>query len=186
MPREERRIAIATAALGILRTKGPGATTREIAEAAGVAEGTLFGAYASKEELVATALRQAFDPAPLIARLDGVDATLPLRERLVSAVTIVQERYLEVFELLHAMGMVHPPDHGWEDGDRRSWQEAVIERLERLVRPDADDLRVSCEEVVHLLRLLTFAGSHHILTRGELLTPDTIVDVLLDGTRRAT
>lgn len=207
LPPDQRRAAIVTAALSILRVKGPSATTREIADAAGIAEGTLFRAFATKEDLICAAMEQAFEPTPLLDALAGIEVDQPLRERLVAAVTIIQTRYLEVFELLHAMGLVHPPDHNHgddtHDTDKRGddehghrgghhghggtgWQDQVIERLVALVAPDVDQLRVPAAELIEVVRLLTFSGSHPILTRGSVLAPATIVDVLLDGTRKAT
>lgn len=204
LPPDERRAAIVTAALSILRVKGPSATTREIADAAGIAEGTLFRAFATKEELICAAMEQAFEPTPLLDALAEIEVDQPLRQRLVAAVTIIQTRYLEVFELLHAMGLVHPPDrhHHGDDarGDRQhghsthdhhkhdgsGWQDQVIAHLVTLVAPDADQLRVPPAELIEVVRLLTFAGSHPILTRGSVLAPATIVDVLLDGTRKVT
>lgn len=196
LPRDQRRAAIVTAALGVLRVKGPSATTREIADAAGIAEGTLFRAFATKEDLICAAMEQAFEPTPLLESLAGVDPDRPLRERLVAAVTVIQTRYLEVFELLHAMGLVHPPDHHkhhqhkhGHDPDKHDhgtgWQQQVIDQLVTLVAPDAAQLRVTAEQLIEVVRLLTFAGSHPILTRGAVLAPDMIVDVLLDGTRKA-
>lgn len=209
LPPDQRRAAIVTAALSILRVKGPSATTREIADAAGIAEGTLFRAFATKEDLICAAMEEAFEPTPLLDALVGIEVDQPLRERLVAAVTVIQTRYLEVFELLHAMGLVHPPDqhhHGDDElGDDEhgpskrghrthdhhrhggsGWQDQVIAHLVTLVAPDVDQLRVPPDELIEVVRLLTFAGSHPILTRGSVLAPDTIVDVLLDGTRKVT
>lgn len=187
LPPDQRRATIVTAALGILRVKGPSATTREIADAAGIAEGTLFRAFANKEELIGAAMEQAFEPTPLLEALAGIEPDQPLRERLVAAVTIIQTRYLEVFELLHAMGLVHPPDHHKHDKHDHGtgWQQQVIDQLVTLVAPDAEQLRLPPAQLIEVVRLLTFAGSHPILTRGSVLSPDTIVDVLLDGTRKA-
>ncbi|USQ76699.1 TetR/AcrR family transcriptional regulator [Ornithinimicrobium cryptoxanthini] len=191
LPPDQRRAVIVTAALGILRVKGPSATTREIADAAGIAEGTLFRAFATKEDLIGAALEQAFEPTPLIEALAAIEPDQLLRERLVAAVTIIQTRYLEVFELLHAMGLVHPPDHDRRSHDTHKhdrgsgWQQQVIDQLVALVAPDAEQLRVPPAQLIEVVRLLTFAGSHPILTRGSVLAPDIIVDVLLDGTRKA-
>lgn len=178
LPRDERRAAIASAALGILRDRGQSATTREIAQAAGVAEGTLFRAFDSKDELVSVALRLAFDPGPLMCAVERIDAGLPLRDRLVEAVGLLQDRYVEVLGLMQAMGLLHPPE-------RSGWPGAVLDALEALVEPDAAQLRVSPQETVRLLGLLAFAGTHHVLTQGDTLTPETIVDVVLDGVRKA-
>ena len=49
------------------------------------------------------------------------------------------------------------------------------------VEPDADRLRCTPAELVHLLRLLTFSGTHPHLSDGRLLTPEQIVALVLDG-----
>lgn len=187
LPPDERRATILAAALTVLRDKGEAATTREIAEAAGVAEGTLFRVFRTKEDLVCAVMADAFDPAPLIAGLRRVDAGLPLRERLVAAVEVIQARYLEVFGLMHSMRLVHPPEHrpgAPHDAHGLSWRRQVEDELVTLVAADADQLRVPVQTLVDLLGLMTFAGSHPVLTQGRILTPDTIIEVLLDGTRK--
>ena len=45
----------------------------------------------------------------------------------------------------------------------------------------ADD-QLSIDEVIRVLRLLTFSGSHPHITDQQLMTPDQIVDVVLHGT----
>ncbi|MCK0114329.1 TetR/AcrR family transcriptional regulator [Ornithinimicrobium sp. F0845] len=187
LPPDERRATIVAAALGILRTKGEAATTREIAEAAGVAEGTLFRVFRTKEDLVCTAMAHAFDPAPMLAGLRQVDAGLPLRERLVTAVEVIQARYRELFDLMHSMRLVHPPEHrpgASHDAHGAAWRRQVEDELIALVEPDADQLRVPVAELVDLVGLLSFAGSHPVLTQGRILSADTIIEVLLDGTRK--
>jgi AcrR family transcriptional regulator len=186
LPPQERRRQLETAALRVLRVRGTAATTKEIAQAAGVAEGTLFRAFGCKDDLVAAALRRGFDPRPLLATLDGIDLDQPLRDRLVGAVTAIQERLVDVFDLMAAVGMIEPPDHHHHEhhGSDGSWQRQVLDRLIEIVEPDAETLRVSPSELVRLLRLLTFSGSHRQIGDGELLGPELIVDALLDGTRR--
>ncbi|HEV7760274.1 MAG TPA: helix-turn-helix domain-containing protein, partial [Acidimicrobiales bacterium] len=61
MPPDERRAAIACAALPLLLERGLAVTTRQIAEAAGVAEGTIFGVFPDKASLILAALGTAFD-----------------------------------------------------------------------------------------------------------------------------
>ena len=51
-----------------------------------------------------------------------------------------------------------------------------------MIEPDADRFRVPPEEVVRLLRLLTFSGSHPHISEQRPLKPDDIVDVVLHGT----
>ena len=51
-----------------------------------------------------------------------------------------------------------------------------------LVEPDADRLTLHARgQLVHMLRLLTFSGTHPHISDGRTLTPEQIVDTLLDG-----
>ncbi len=60
-------------------------------------------------------------------------------------------------------------------------REDVDGRLMQLLMPDADRLTMPPEQLMHVLRLLTFSASHHEIADGRLLTPAQIVDVVLDG-----
>lgn len=177
----DRRDALVDATLPLLYQHGRAVTTRLIAEAAGVAEGTIFRAFSSKEELIDAALARAFEPGDVLRRLDEIDPGLPLRERMVAMTAILQQRFCAIFGLMRATGLVAPPpalrDH---PGLQHSLGE-VRERMLALIEPDADLLRLPPEQVLHVWRLLTFAGSHAEIADGDLLTPDQIVDIVLHG-----
>jgi AcrR family transcriptional regulator len=180
MSPDQRRDALVQATLPLLHEHGRAVTTRQIAEAAGVAEGTIFRVFPSKDELVDAAIRQAFVPGRFIHDLDeGVDPDAPLRERLVQMVTLLQRRFTEIFGLMRAVGMVAPPDHDSEAHLRARAE--INERLMKLLARDADRLTIPPEELMHVLRLLTFSASHHEIADGRLLTPAQIVDIVLDG-----
>ena len=83
MAPDERRADLVDVTLRLLRVHGRDVTTRQIAEAAGIAEGTVFRAFPTKEELVDAAVARAFEPGDLVARIEEIDPDLPLRERLV-------------------------------------------------------------------------------------------------------
>ncbi len=186
LPPEERRAALVAATIPLLREKGSAVSTRDIARAAGVAEGTIFRVFESKDDLVHEALRSAFDPGPLVARLEGVDRGLPLRDRLVAAVRALQDHLVEIFDLMTVTGLLQPPADVLErhHDPARDRHERVGHVLVDLLGPDAGGLRVPPEELFRLLRLLTFSGSHREIAEGHLLTPEEIVDVVLDGTRK--
>ena len=56
MPVDERRAAIARATLPLIAAHGHEVTTRQIADAAGVAEGTLFRVFDDKEAMIDAAV----------------------------------------------------------------------------------------------------------------------------------
>lgn len=185
LPAEERRAALIAATLPLLSQNGTRVTTKQIAEAAGVAEGTIFRVFQDKDELIRAALTAAFDPAPTIAELDRIDTDLPLRVRLMAITSVLQRRLLAVFNLMIAVGMTAPPEE--VEARRRAAKPAhagVIKRIAELLEPDRDRFRVPVAEVVRVLRLLTFAGSHPMITDGSLLTAEEITDVLLHGVAR--
>jgi AcrR family transcriptional regulator len=172
LPPDERRAAIIEATLPLLATHGGRVTTREIAEAAGIAEGTIFRVFPDKETLIEAAIDSAFDQAPVEAALHEIDRSLPLEDRLAAAVAILERRFVSVWQLMTAVGVTRAPE-------KRVPPSLVA--LTALFEPDRDRLRVDPEEAARLLRALTLAGTHPALVAGEALSTDQIVSVLLDG-----
>jgi len=109
LPPQERREALINATLPLVLWHGPGVTTRQIAEAADVAEGTIFRVFDDKEALIRAVVERAMDPSGTLRDLDGIDRGLPLRAKLETAVTIMQSRLQGVFALIDALGWQGPP-----------------------------------------------------------------------------
>lgn len=184
LPPDERRALLVDATLALVREHGRNVSTRQIAQAASVAEGTIFRVFTSKDELVDAAVAHAFDPAPLATELARVDRTLPLRERLVLVVGVLQRHLSGVFHLLDALGMPRPPHEqecGPDDPPRHG---AALAVAATLLESDREELRVEPAEAVRLLRLLVFACTHPAITDHRPLSPDEIVSLLLDGIGR--
>jgi AcrR family transcriptional regulator len=181
MAPDERREHLVDATLTLLRVHGRAVTSRQIAEEAGVAEGTIFRVFDSKDELVAAAISRAFEPGDVVARIEEIDPDLPLRDRLVTLVAILQQRFRATFVLMQKVGLVGPPRHEHDGPEAVAWRARLESLLVGVVAGDADRLRVPVDEFVHVLRLLTFAGSHQMIADGRLLTPEQVVDTVLLG-----
>jgi AcrR family transcriptional regulator len=177
LPAPERRRHIVETPLPLLLEHGTDLTTRQIADAAGIAEGTIFRAFPDKESVIDAVLEAAFDPAPFEAALDGIDRATPLEQRLELAVDLLQQRVERLGELMTAAGRVGPPTAP----DRRP--PTSLGALERVIAPDADRLRFDPAVCARLLRGLTFAGTHPAFATAGPESPASIVDLLLDGVR---
>jgi AcrR family transcriptional regulator len=184
LPPDERRAALIAATLPLVSKHGTKVTSRQIAEAAGVAEGTIFRVFPDKEALIRAAVQAALDPAPMLDELAGIDVALPLRQRLTEIAGVLQRRLISVINLLSAVGRPSPPPSVEEHRAHvRPTNEKIHAAVTRILEPDREQFRCSVSEVARLLGLLTFSGSHSMITDGDPLTPETIVSVLLDGVR---
>ncbi len=185
MSPDQRRDAIVAAARPLLIEHGHACTTRLIAEAAGIAEGTVFRVFASKDEIIEAVLQRELDQGPFLAAVRAIDPGLRLEDRLVAAVRLLQHRFRSIALLLSALGMSRPPkplgDHSTHLAHRQAGEQALVD----LIGSDADRFRVPVEQAVLMLRLLTFSGTHPHLNESRPLGPEQIVDVVLHGTLKS-
>jgi AcrR family transcriptional regulator len=178
LPADERRAALVAATVPLVRMHGRNVTTRQIADASGVAEGTIFRVFADKDSLVQAAIDAAMDCAPMLAELADVDALQPLRPRLIAATTILQRWLVDMFRLVISLRMYGPVT---DDQTRRDNDEKIHTIVRGLLESDRAAFRCPITEVTKTLRLIMFAGSHPLLNEGTPLTPEEIVTLLLDG-----
>lgn len=182
MSPDRRREAIIAATIPLIRRYGLNVSTSQIADAAGIAEGTIFRVFDDKATLVRQTIEAALHPGDVERQLAAIGRSLPLRERIIAAAEILQVRLTSVFELLTAVGMTRPP--GDDDCHHRPPHHAgIMVELARLFELDRDQLRCPPPEAARLLRVITFAGSHPGINDGHPLNPIQIVDLVLDGIR---
>jgi AcrR family transcriptional regulator len=184
LPPDERRAMLIAATVPLLARHGTQVTTRQIARAAGVAEGTIFRVFADKDELVGEAITQSLDPTAILAQLREVDPGLPLRRRLVVMTTILQRRLIDIFNLMISLRSHVRHQGAGPAPQARPTGDPILDEVVRLLQPDRDQFRCPVTEVARLLRLVMVSGSHPLIAEGHLLTPDEITTLVLDGVRR--
>ncbi len=185
LPPSERRAALVAATLPLLLAHGRAITTRQIAEAAGIAEGTIFRVFPDIESLIRATIDAAYDHAQVAAELQAIADVSPLEVRLVQAVRILQKRLTSVWQLMSTSGMPQPATFLATHDARRDRPDVAA--LVALFEPDQSQLRRSPVAAAQLLRGITLAGTHPALTvHGHPLAPEEIVSLLLDGMRSRT
>ena len=178
LPPEQRRAAIAEATLALLLELGPSVTTRQIAEAAGIAEGTIFRVFDDKDAVLRAAVDLAFDTSPTERAIAAIDRRQPFEDQLVEAVEMIQGRMHSIWRLVHAVGEAF----ALQDREHRPPPDLLA--LADLFEPAADRLRSDPASAARQLRALTLAMSHPALYADEPMSPSEIVSLLLDGIRK--
>ena len=193
MAPDERRRAILDAVVPLLLAHGDDLTTRQIAEAAGIAEGTIFRVFPDKPSLLLAAAEEVVNPADGPLALDEALAGLDsLRERVrVTTERMVarSEQVMVVMMALRRIWMSQPPDEHarHHEADPRQMFAAANDRLQEMLTgvfaPHRDELTVDPATAARLLRTLVLGSRHPGATTPDRLTPDQITDALLDGVR---
>ena len=149
---EERRASIVRATLPLLLERGPGVTTKQIAEAAGIAEGTIFRVFPDKDAVLQAAIDLAFDTTAAEEALAAIDRNLPFEDQLVEAVEIMQRRLCDIWRLVSTVG---------EDAvlaGRERTPPADLVALTDLFKPERKQLRHPPADAARVARL--DAGGH--------------------------
>jgi AcrR family transcriptional regulator len=180
MAPEDRRAALIAATIPLLHAHGLDVSTRQIAQAAGVAEGTIFGVFPDKRSLLTAAIIHAFDPAPTLAAIAAIDPGDNLRTRLSAAVTLIMRRFAGNARLMTAARLAH--HSGDPDGVSRMnrAREQLLAALTALVEPDAALLRRAPAEVARLVLLFCGANTYGPFADSRF-DGDELVSLLFDG-----
>jgi AcrR family transcriptional regulator len=172
LPPEERRSAIVAATVPLLLEFGDRVTSRQIAEAAEIAEGTIFRAFADKDEIITAVIEAALDPAPLEAALRNIPAGLPFERSLVAAVVLIQQRVIDVWRLMSSVGT------RFHELARRPMVDS--DALVRLFAAHRHEITVEPIRAARFLRALILSATHPMLA-GEPGSPEELVHLFLHG-----
>ena len=172
LPADERRSMIVQATLPLLLENGEMVTTRQIADAAGIAEGTIFRVFADKDAVIAAVIDAALDNEPLERALAGIDLSIAFEPAVVAAIEILQQRVVDVWRLVSSIGT------RFHDHAKRPMADS--DALVTLFDEHRDKLSVEPIAAARLLRAFTLSATHPMLV-GEPMSPPEIVKLFLHG-----
>jgi|UPI0008329832 AcrR family transcriptional regulator len=205
MSREDRRAMIVRSVLPLVAEYGRDLTSRQIARAAGIGEGTIFRVFTDKEELFGACVAEAVRIDGVLAALDDIPLDLPIADRLAEAAASLDAQFERVGAVLTALARprgrpgaapsadADPDADPGEDcgGDpaddgRRQAFGALHDAVVRLLEPDRDALRLPPERVATLFMTLVTGragGPTGPLPSAPLDSAD-LIDTLLNGVLR--
>jgi AcrR family transcriptional regulator len=180
----DRRQAIVEAVIPLLFKQGASVTTRQMAEAAGVAEGTIFKVFPDKYALIHEAVKVVSDPATALRDLAAIDLGSPFEDQLRLSAAILLRRLEDVVALMAVLRTMPSSDATPQVGLPPFLAEAnaaIVASLTTIFESHRDILRLPPRRAAVMFRGLLFAAGHLAATVGERLTVDEIVSVIHSG-----
>lgn len=160
----------------LLVERGGGVTTRELAQAAGVSEGTLFKVFGDKDALIRAVVEAAIDQEPFERAVAEIDSSQPFRSQLIDATTLIQRRVVGIWKLVSRL------DHDRHLGPKhRPLPDSAA--LAALIAAADGAVTESPADAARLLRAITLSLTHPMMT-SEPRSAEAIVDIFLDGVGR--
>jgi AcrR family transcriptional regulator len=166
---------IVDATLPLLLQHGESVKTQEIAEAAGIAEGTIFTVFTSKDALIEATVERALDPEPVEQAIAAIDDSLGLECSVVQVVALLQQRVVDGWLLLSSVG------RRYVGQTRRSSFESAA--LTALFKAHRAELGVTPDLAARLLRAITVGMTHPMMTSAPA-APAEIAHHFLHGVMR--
>lgn len=163
----------------LIVAQGGNVSTKAIAEAAGIAEGTIFRVFPTKEAIIDAIFEDAFDHESRRHEIAAIDLNADLETRLVALATILQRRIRRIQDLLAAVGLRRLKSmHKRKNGKRH---DPNLTGITAIIEPDRDRLRVPPQEAARLLFAIVMAMTNPMMGGRSDIDPKEIVALLLNG-----
>ncbi len=189
MTPDERRRAIVEAVVPLILESGAMPTTREIAQAAGVAEGTIFRVFDDKTTLLWAVAEHVLAPPPGVDPAGSLAGDPDLLKVLTGVVERLQGNMRRVGTILmvlrHQMAS-HAHDK-MPDGPPAFIVEAnqrLLDRLTLVFERYAHQLTVEPRTAALALRSLVFGAHHPGMAEEPPLSPPQVAALVLYGVAR--
>jgi AcrR family transcriptional regulator len=181
MSPEQRRRAIVEAVIPLIIENHSVPSTAAMAEAAQVAEGTIFSVFPDKSTLLHEVVRHSIDPEPICEQLRGVHEKAPFQIQLAELARILLERIDRMITLFHVLRGMPGPGHDGQGDARRAMNdsnETITRTLTTIFEGHKDELVLAPDRAAIAFRGLVFASGHPAFSVGQSLTVDEIVSIV--------
>jgi AcrR family transcriptional regulator len=172
---EDRRNAILDAVIPLLKERGQDVSTRHMAEAARVAEGTLFRAFGDKESIITAAVARYFDPEPFRDALRHIDPEDPPADKVRQVFEILRERFAGIVGFSTALGLDPRAKSRTPTPEHQAW----MRLLPTIFRPG----ELTCDPVTlgFYLRLVAFGTAIPPFYEVHPFETDEVMDLVIHG-----
>lgn len=186
MTPDERRRTIVEAVVPLILESGAMPTTREIAHAAGVAEGTIFRVFDDKTALLWAVAEHVLTPPPGVDPAGALAGDPDLEKVLTDVVERLQGNMRRVGTILMVLRqqMASQPHDKTPHGPPAFIVEAnqrLLERLTLVFERYADRLSVEPHTAALALRSLVFGAHHPGMTEEPPLSAGQVAALVLHG-----
>jgi AcrR family transcriptional regulator len=184
LPPDDRRREIVEAVIPLLLEKGAVLSTREIADAASIAEGTVFSVFPDKASVIIEAVKATVDPESTREALGDIPTDVRLEGQLEMAASLLMDRGERIGVLIGVLRTMEPSGVGKPAGAHRFISEshtAILAALAELFERHASSIKVDPGRAAVVFWGLVFANAHALVTADEKLRAAEIVDMVLNG-----
>lgn len=179
----DRRQAIISATTDLVLEHGPEATTRQIADACGIAEGTLFRVFESKDDILAAVVEQLLDPRFVIDEIAALPPTDHAADTIRALVAVVEGSTTRIRSVMMALHSAQNESdrrrhHGPRDKTKFFDDQAAVGRsMAGVLSAHEGELRVDPATAAMFIRTMVFAAN---LPAGpDLNDPRVFTDLLV-------
>ena len=185
LPPAERRASLIAATRQLILDHGPEVTTRQVAEAAGGAEGTLFRVLPTRRDQIRANIADHPSPGRLTDMFAAAPTTTTVDETTEVCLSTAAD-YVTTF------GRFIPRPHRGGDQDEirfrimELWEARVCDNANWIrdrLAPHEAELNIPVKDFAHLVITLAM-GYAHGKSPDTSLTPATLARLALDGARR--
>lgn len=178
MQPEQRRQSIVDATLRLVEAGARGLTTQDIAREAGIAEGTIFRAFSTKDDLLRACLEHALASDPILVELDRAGSRATERERAIEACEAIRRHMAYVSPMIEALTPLGVNET--DPGRRAEFIDMLVAAVAAMLDGQRRVRRLRATVLVH-----TMVGSaaRAALPNPPELAVDEVVNLLLPTSR---